>query len=341
METPLISIIVPTFNRADVIKETLDSIISQSFSNWECIIVDDGSTDNTIQVLDNYCKKDKRFILYKRPKERQKGANACRNYGFEMSNGSFINWFDSDDVMHVDFLKIKLQYLLDNNQIDFCACINYTFTKSIKENLIIQKPLIMQSSNYIEDFLLNGLYFHTPSPLWKKTFLKNKLLFDEYLQRSQESDFHFRMLLENPSYKYIEEKLFYIRIGGPSITKGANFSLEAQHSIFCYFDKIFNELNLRKEIVNQNKLKQYILYRQAVNFFKIVNLPTSFMKYLNYNSRLALKVIRYTFITKTETQVRIKICLGLILVILFKKGYSFLYFPKYNYRSYNNNAMKN
>jgi glycosyltransferase involved in cell wall biosynthesis len=335
MENPLVSIIIPTYNRAYLIGETLDSVMAQSYINWECIVVDDGSTDNTAKILSDYCLKDRRFQYYQRPKARPKGANACRNYGFEMSNGSFINWFDSDDIMHVDFVKVKLQHLLDNIKIDFCACINYTFTKGINEKTLIEKPLIMKSSNYIEDFLFNGLYFYTPSPLWKKTFLKGKLLFDENLHRSQESDFHFRMLLENPTYKYIEDKLFYIRLGGPSISKGANSSLKAQHSIFRYFDKIFNELYQRKEIKNQNKLKQYVLYRQAVNFFNIVNLTTSSLKHLKYNSKLALKIMWYAFSTKIESQFRLKLCVGLVFVFLFKKGYTFLYFPKYNYRKYN------
>ena len=88
------------------------SVLTQTYVNWECIVVDDGSTDLTIDVVQKYCNKDARFKLYNRPHNRQKGGNAARNYGFEQSLGEFVNWFDSDDLMkknHIthDFRKCE------------------------------------------------------------------------------------------------------------------------------------------------------------------------------------------------------------------------------------------
>ncbi|HEY4538836.1 MAG TPA: glycosyltransferase family 2 protein, partial [Faecalibacter sp.] len=105
---PLVSIIIPTFNRADLIGETLDSIIEQNYQNWECIVVDDGSTDNTEEILMRYQIKDNRFSYYKRPKFLLKSGNSCRNYGFEKSSGELIVFFDSDDVMLQDFLSSRI-----------------------------------------------------------------------------------------------------------------------------------------------------------------------------------------------------------------------------------------
>lgn len=87
MEQPLVSIIIPTYNRAHLIGETLDSVLAQIYTNWECIVVDDGSTDSTAELLAFYVEKDSRFQYHHRPKDRLKGANACRNYGFELSRG--------------------------------------------------------------------------------------------------------------------------------------------------------------------------------------------------------------------------------------------------------------
>ena len=101
----LVSIIIPTYNRAHLIGETLDSILAQTYTNWECIIIDDGSSDDTLEVIDNYIKKDNRFQYYRRPVERSKGPNVCRNFGYELSKGEYINWFDSDDVMLPTFLE--------------------------------------------------------------------------------------------------------------------------------------------------------------------------------------------------------------------------------------------
>jgi glycosyltransferase involved in cell wall biosynthesis len=93
---PLVSIIIPTYNRAHLISETLDSVLAQTYKNWECIIVDDGSNDNTDEVVSEYVKKNNRFKFYHRPDEHLPGGNGARNYGFKMSKGEYVNWLDDD-----------------------------------------------------------------------------------------------------------------------------------------------------------------------------------------------------------------------------------------------------
>jgi glycosyltransferase involved in cell wall biosynthesis len=90
MSTPLVSIIIPTFNRASIINDTLDSILDQTYSNWECLVVDDGSTDETKKVIHNYALKDPRISALERPPEKSKGANSCRNYGLSLAKGDYV-----------------------------------------------------------------------------------------------------------------------------------------------------------------------------------------------------------------------------------------------------------
>ncbi len=85
--------------------------MAQTYQNWECIVVDDGSTDRTKTVVQGYVKKDTRFILVDRPETHQPGGNGARNYGFEISKGDYIQWFDSDDLMQPDFLSEKINSL--------------------------------------------------------------------------------------------------------------------------------------------------------------------------------------------------------------------------------------
>src|SRR5690554_2800862 len=107
-ENPLVSIIIPTYNRAHLIGETLDSVLAQTYENWECIVVDDGSTDNTEELMAEYMTKDARFQYHHRPKDRLPGGNAARNYGFEVSMGEYIQWFDSDDLMLTEYLSTRI-----------------------------------------------------------------------------------------------------------------------------------------------------------------------------------------------------------------------------------------
>jgi glycosyltransferase involved in cell wall biosynthesis len=101
----LISIIVPTYNRAHLLIKTLNTINDQSYKNWECIIVDDQSTDNTIEILENYIIENKRFRFYIRPPDLPKGVNSCRKEGFLKSKGDYISWFDSDDLKNSYTIK--------------------------------------------------------------------------------------------------------------------------------------------------------------------------------------------------------------------------------------------
>src|SRR5690606_32106120 len=110
----LVSVIIPTYNRAHLISETLDSILAQSYTHWECIVVDDGSTDDSQRVFDSYANKDSRFQFLKRPNTKPKGANTCRNIGLGTAKGEYIVFFDSDDLMTVDHLEVKINGMKDS-----------------------------------------------------------------------------------------------------------------------------------------------------------------------------------------------------------------------------------
>lgn len=106
----MVSIIVPTYNRANSIGESVQSVLDQTYSNWELIILEDGSTDNTGDVLKPYLK-DPRISYYNRPSFYTKGANACRTYGFELANGEYVKWLDSDDLLKKNYLEIQLDQI--------------------------------------------------------------------------------------------------------------------------------------------------------------------------------------------------------------------------------------
>ncbi|MBU2919815.1 glycosyltransferase [Winogradskyella psychrotolerans] len=332
LKQSLVSIIIPTYNRAHLVGETLDSVLAQTYKNWECIIVDDGSTDNTDEVLLSYIKKDSRFKYYKRPDEYQPGGNGARNYGFAVSKGVFINWFDSDDLMHKDFLLKKVSVLEEDLELDFCCCLLAVFQQDINRGIEPIKPVVMKSTNYIEDYLLRGFSFSTNSPLWRRGFLKGKDLFNTDIVKGQEWDFHLRMLTYSPKYKYLEDVLFFVRRGNDGISTNSAISIEAQNSIFTCFNNAFNivDNNVKK---NKIILLRYVFYRQAVNYYKLSVLTNSFKGRLRVIKELGNKILYYSIVAETGIKIKLKIILGMLVLLFTGKGFKYFHFPCFDKRT--------
>lgn len=333
MEERLISIIIPTYNRADLLLETLGSFRNQIYSNWECIVVDDGSTDNTEQLVNEYTSKDARFQYHKRPVNRPKGANACRNYGFEVSKGEFVNWFDSDDLVAIDFLEIKSNILKEDPNLDVAACYGEQFFEDERPNHPVC-PVDDYTDNEVENYVLHDFCFYTPSPLWRRSSLIEKdEWFDENLHRGQEKDFHFRMVVKGIRYKRFKEKpLFFIRMDNERITTKASVSIRSKQSVFDFRDKQFQIL---KSIENpsKNKLNEYLFYRQAALYYDMIqtaNAEEGTEVYKHYFPKLKAMIAE----SHIDSSFGKKIRFGNWMLKLFKKGYKFFYFKQFDYRSF-------
>lgn len=114
----VVSIITPLYNNADYIGLTIESVQSQSFSDWEMIIIDDGSTDNSVQIVNHYAEKDNRLRLLT---QEHQGSAAARNRGIRAAQGRYICLLDSDDIWAADFLKSQLQLLQMTDSTIVCA----------------------------------------------------------------------------------------------------------------------------------------------------------------------------------------------------------------------------
>lgn len=315
-----VSIIIPTFNRAHLIIETLGSVLAQTYKNWECIVVDDGSTDHTKEVMAAFCKKDSRFQYYQRPNNKPKGANACRNYGLELSKGEYINWFDSDDLMHKDKLKIQVEQL-HNSSYNYVICQTMMF--DVKNNKEIGlKSSRLRSDNIFEDYILFKIFWLTGAPLWKKSFLLiNNLTFNEKLQQAQDYDFHMRVLEISENYFDYEVPLVTFNFHNENMSIATNDTPE----------KIFSNILIRHIILKKyfNKLSKSTIvkkYRELLNFYKS-NLRNKKYKvaYFCYKSLVTnLKALNMGFIKKIFFIFQIS--LSLAVFFLFKRGDKLLKF---------------
>jgi glycosyltransferase involved in cell wall biosynthesis len=110
---PVVSIITPTFNSERFISETIDSIIQQSYKDWELLVIDDGSDDNSIKIIKEFESKENRVHLIRFKKNY--GPAYARNLGIQLAKGRYIAFLDSDDVWHPDKLEIQIKFMLENN----------------------------------------------------------------------------------------------------------------------------------------------------------------------------------------------------------------------------------
>lgn len=202
----MVSIIIPTYNRAHLIGETIQSIIDQSYSDWECIVVDDGSTDGTDHVLKEWCLKDDRVTYYNRPSSRPKGGNACRNYGIELAKGEYIQFFDSDDLMFPNKLELSVS-AFNKFKVDYVVSKTIDFNHPLSENLFIANPQNYNFDSYeISHFnyVCQNINWLTPDAMIK-TILSKQIKFNETLFRGQEYNFYCKLTCLSANGKIIDE----------------------------------------------------------------------------------------------------------------------------------------
>ena len=313
MTNNLVSIIMPTYNRAHLISETLDSVLAQTYPNWECIIVDDGSTDTTDEVVGEYVKKDSRFQYHHRPKDRKKGPCACRNYGFEFSKGELIKWFDSDDIMYSELLEKQVGTFEEAIDCSVCKVAYYDFEKNetLKENSI-------NSNQLIEDYLVGRITFYVSGPLWRKRFLNNrKELFDENLFNLDDWDFNLRMLYKNPNIAFINKPLIKYRVHENSLSKEIGK---------LNFDEIQSEIRAREkhiailknnQLVNPTILIMYIKARYQ--YF----LREALIRKDEYKWHYLKGLLKYQ-IQLLDIMGIMKSVFGFMIYSVFNKGYKYL-----------------
>lgn len=200
-----------TYNRAALIAETLYAIQRQTFSNWECIIIDDGGTDNTKEVIVDILNKDNRFKFYLRPDDYQKGLPGCRNYGLDLSKGDYIIFFDDDDIPHPQNLEICVAEL-ENRAYYFCRYIREVFTEDFHYIFDYSKAYSSFEINKkdVVKMLTDELQFNSCAVMWKKECFENNR-FVENLMYAEEWELYARIVSSGYSGISINKTLFYGR----------------------------------------------------------------------------------------------------------------------------------
>lgn len=199
MSNSLVSIIIPTYNRGSYLGETLDSVLSQIYNKWECIIIDDGSTDYTQELIEFYEEKDSRFHYYQRPKHRNKGASACRNYGLEKSIGEYIQFLDSDDLLSDNKIAAQVTFLEQQDQVPIITCKWGRFNgkeKNVYKNLAVYKDFL-ELVQFLDALSLSFGFFPIHAYLIRKVEISKAGFWNENLSLNDDTEFIMRILVNS------------------------------------------------------------------------------------------------------------------------------------------------
>lgn len=222
MNTPLISVIIPTFNYGNYIAEAIYSVINQTYTNWECIIVDDGSVDNTAQVvtqiINDYPNKNIKYYFIK-----NSGTSAAKNYGIKISAGEYIQFLDADDTLAIRKFETAIRIF---KQVD-CALVFGTvvFFSCEKESITLfnKYPCGYLSTESLTGAVLikklvENNFATISSPFVKASFVKKVEGFNIDINHNEDWLFWMRVALENPLFIFdnSEEIVAKIRVHNTS-----------------------------------------------------------------------------------------------------------------------------
>lgn len=245
-----ISIITPSYNRAYIIDETAASIFSQTYTNWEWVIVDDGSTDDSWERLQSYAQKDDRVKAYKRNRE-PKGACTCRNIAVEKCTGDYVMFLDTDDVLASFCLEQRINAFNDSEGVDFIIFPMLLFKKELDDTKLLWN--IDKDEDDLLRILKGDAICQGTGTLWRRESFMKVGMWKDSLKLWQDIELHIRSLLWPVRYKKRMDLLpdVFLRISDDSLSRVGYYSRPKMESRIAVYEDICTEID------RQNKLSTY------------------------------------------------------------------------------------
>ena len=256
MDQPTISVIIPCYNYGNFISETLESIQKQTFKNWECIVVDDGSTDNSKAVVAEYVKKDPRIkYVY----QENGGLFCARNTGIEHSIGEYLQFIDADDKLEVEKFERQLDAFSKNPDVGIVYSGLRFFSHNAPDQLRYGRTNNSKwaldksgSGKTILPFLVNSCGIMPPMPLVKKTVIGKVGNFaDTYCE---DWDFWLRCAMNDVTFIYLDapNTLSLMRVHDNNMTEDGKNMLPGRIFVRSRLAEILSTTELKK--INNRQL---------------------------------------------------------------------------------------
>lgn len=266
MTQALISIIVPCYNVEKFISNTLESVYLQTYEHWECILIDDGSKDNTAATCLNWCKKDSRFKYFH---QENKGLSSARNAGLKQANGAFIYFFDSDDLIASFTLENLITLINEDIDIVFGKCAVTEGQNSNIKDFLQHSPTSLKIYTNNSKSLLS-LAIEEPficvawNRLYRKSFLIDyRLEFKKGLLHEDELWF-FETLFYAKGITFNDKPTYFYNVSNAdSITN--NFSLKNLEAYLYIIEYIYSSYYCNTELENDKEIiSAYLIHLKTV-----------------------------------------------------------------------------
>ncbi|SDB22218.1 Glycosyltransferase involved in cell wall bisynthesis [Flavobacteriaceae bacterium MAR_2010_188] len=190
---PLVSVIIPTFNRAHILSTAIDSVLNQTYVDVECIVIDDGSSDNTKLLIDQFFNDER--LKYHLRDRKPKGASTCRNIGLSQAKGDFVVFLDSDDYLLPHCIEQRIAKVLKTPKLDFAV-----FPMQILKDGKLQNHLLADKNLLIEFLSCNALW-QTMCPIYSKEFLIKLGGFAEGYPRFNDLEIAIRSVISTKNFE--------------------------------------------------------------------------------------------------------------------------------------------
>lgn len=254
----MISIIVPVYNVEPYLSFCLDSILQQTYKDYEVILIDDGSTDSSGRICEDYCKKDKRFRVIH---QNNQGLSGARNTGLSVVNGDYFCFIDSDDYIHPRMIEILIKICEETGcKVAMCN-VKETYESGIIEETTINEPRVLSQRQIFYDLFSDQwkyLFHIVCNKLYSKNLINNR--FNSV--KSEDTDYNIRIYLSIDKMAVIDSQLYcYFQREG-SITNNMDYrfhqsinSILLYHSYLKYFPK---SKEYEKAICLRRTIKKYL-----------------------------------------------------------------------------------
>lgn len=253
------SIIIPCYNVEKYIKVTVSTVLKQTYQDFELLLINDGSSDNTLSILRDLEKKDSRIRVYT---QKNLGVSATRNNGMKWSLGEYILFLDGDDLIEETLLQ-DTNEVIKNKQVDMFS-FGYDKTSGYKKEFYFSQEYhgkIFSSKQFLKYILTFKIYQSICSVVIKKDIIKHNS-FDETLLIGEDLDFQLRILLNHNFKVYYSSSCYFHYIRRP------NSATNKRELSFKHFNTL-DSLNILRESMKRENIEEYKIYH-IVRFFHIL-----------------------------------------------------------------------